>query len=61
MTFRRNIASVFRAESAEEDTSVKAGGKSTCSSETSVDFQRIIRRYIAEDNTLQKQIWWEDL
>jgi hypothetical protein len=54
----------FRVEeSAEEETSVKAGGKhsfstlqteATCSPETSVDFQRTTRRYIREDRNLGK-------
>jgi hypothetical protein len=35
-----------------QETSVKAGGKRTFSSETSVDFQRTTGRYTPEDITL---------
>jgi hypothetical protein len=57
----------------EQETRLKAGGKqsrtcsvyfstlkmeATCSSETSIYFQRIIRRYIREDRTLHKINTW---
>jgi hypothetical protein len=32
--------------------------EATCSSETSVDFQRTIRRYIPEDRTLHHSLTW---
>jgi hypothetical protein len=54
-----HAASIFRVEElAEQETSVKAGGKQAChlealcSSETSVDFQRTKWRYILEYRTL---------
>jgi hypothetical protein len=32
--------------------------EATCSSETSVDFQRTRWRYISEDGTLQSKVLW---
>jgi hypothetical protein len=50
-----HIVSIFRIEEeAEQETSVKAGGKqmeAICSFETSVDFQQTTRRYIPEEST----------
>jgi hypothetical protein len=56
----KNIASIFRVENISQQPAgmqvksrVLPKVEAICSSETSYDFQRTIRRYIPEDGTLQ--------
>jgi hypothetical protein len=58
LTFRRNIfpsSSGLESKPSKKTFMKQAESNATCTSETSVDFQRTILRYIPEDRTLHKK------